>query len=174
MSDIDVDELDDIDDEEDCNTPPVVEDEDEIAREDPRIREQKRLLKKPSIDHLVDAVATLEDGSLIFIPDVRERVIIERTASMLSNRPWLDTRIYTVLQIDDETGNLKLWDDEFRQFAYSNFITGTRDHGYRFRLLPPKGNPFRKQRRSRRGSRVTEEPLVKEPKKRGRPRKVVT
>jgi hypothetical protein len=94
---------------------------------------------RPNIDHLVDAVVFLDDGTPVFVPEVGEKVIIEKYASLLVGRPWLNTRLYEVHEIDNDSGRLKLWDVENEQWCFSNFIEAPRDHGYRFKLPTRSG-----------------------------------
>lgn len=100
-------------------------------------REQKRLSGRPDIDHLRDAVVEV-DGKLQFVQPKGTRVIIERFATVLSNRPWLDTRSYLVESVNQETGELKLQDEEMRHSSHSNFITASK-LGYRFKVPETKG-----------------------------------
>lgn len=105
----------------------------------PEQREQKRLARKPRIDHLPDGVALLDDGTVLPLFDVGDRIIAERHISFLQGHPWLDTRVYTVTSIDDETGAVHCRDDELHHYACVGF-----KHPFtRIKLCPKKGNPFR-------------------------------
>jgi hypothetical protein len=88
---------------------------------------------KVNIDRLIDAVVKSDDGTLLFIPDVGEKVIIERYTMCLPGNPWLDTKVYTVRGINDETGDLYLWDEDSKQQAMSNYITGPQ-RGFTFKI----------------------------------------
>lgn len=112
-----------------------------------------RDLRKPSIAHLDDAVARLEDGTILPLFVEGEKIVIERRCSTLVGNPWLDTMTYTVKTIDDETGVLRLWNDELRQNAYGNFITG-----------PARGDVYKLASKARGVPNIGK-------KKRGRPRK---
>lgn len=99
----------------------------ESMLEEPTQAMQKRLAMKPNIDYLEEAITIAEvDGVEMLVPlfNVGDRIIIERYASTLPGNPWLDTQTYRVEAIDDETGNLKLWNVEVSQWAFGNFITG--------------------------------------------------
>ena len=48
--------------------------------------------------------------------------------------------MYLVTGVDPSDGTLKLIDEEWQHLAMSNFITGTRDHGARFKIPPARGN----------------------------------
>lgn len=104
--------------------------------------------RKPNIDHLDDAIAVLEDGSVIPLFGVGDKLVIERRASILPGNPWLDTQTYTVTDIDDVTGDLKLMSDGYGHSAMSNFIKGLAA-GYRFKL--PSGSAIGKKRRGVKG-----------------------
>jgi hypothetical protein len=117
-------------------------------------KEKARLAQKPIIDLLEDAIELDEDGVPVFTIPPGERVIIERVASVLPGKQWLDTKVYTVETIDGVTGNLMLWDDAGKCHAMSNYLTAPKV-GYRFKVPPAKGG------------------LQIQGRKRGRPRKVV-
>jgi hypothetical protein len=91
--------------------------------------------KRPDISHLDFALD--DDGN--FIPDVGDRIVIERCASLVEGSPWLDTCLYTILAIDRETGSLKLRNEEFKHYSFSNYVDGTL-MGYSFRIPPQKGS----------------------------------
>lgn len=100
------------------------------------VRESKRLASRPDIDHLDDAIA-FNGQSPMFLQQPGNRVIIERFSSCLSGSPWLDTRSYIVVRVNQTSGDLKLLDEEMRHHASSNFIEGTK-LGYRFKI-PGRG-----------------------------------
>ena len=116
-----------------------------IKIEEERAKDPK---SKPDIDNLSDAVVFLEDGTPVFVPEVGEKVIIERYTSLLPGRPWLDTRVYVVREIDEDTGRLSLWDEDSKYWATSNFIDGLKN-GYRFKLTPDVGRGISKKRHRR-------------------------
>lgn len=97
-------------------------------------REIARLVSRPNIEHLADAVV---DGK--FVVPVGGRLVIDRLASVLPCSPWLDTRCYVVKAIDHETGNVALFDEELWHNALSNFKQGLRA-GYIFKVAPAKGS----------------------------------
>jgi hypothetical protein len=115
-------------------------------------RERHRLATRPNIDALADAVVKGEDGRLVFLARPGDKLIVERFATVLAGRPWLDTKTYTVYTIDGANGNLVLIDDELQRQAMSNYVTGTA-YGYRFKLPTPHT------------------PALTSKRKRGRPRK---
>lgn len=128
----------------------------------PEQREQRRLSKKPKIDHLPDGVALLDDGSVLPLFDVGDRIIAERHISFLAGHPWLDTRVYKVTSIDDETGAVHCTDEELHHYACVGF-----KHPFtRIKLAPLKGNPFRAPK----PERPKQELKPGEQKKRGRPK----
>lgn len=101
-------------------------------------REAKRQQGRPDIDHLDDAVVVDENGKHKCLQHKGNRIIIERFATMLKDRPWLDTRSYIILSLDPETGDMSLLEEEFQHQAKSNFITGL-SLGYRFKIPARKG-----------------------------------
>lgn len=145
--------------------PEGTDDEDKEAYESggltPEQREKRRLQKKPPIDHLKDGTATLDDGSILPLFDVGDRIVAERHISFLAGAPWLDTRVYVVREINDETGEVHCTDEEMRHYACVGF-----KHPFtRIKLAPKKGNPFLVPK-------VKKEQPVRAPgdKKRGRPK----
>lgn len=104
---------------------------------------------KPDISDLEDAVIENPDGSYHFVPDVGASVVIDRNSVMLPGNPWLDTRVYRVLAVNQTTGDLRLYNDDLRQHAMSNFITGMKN-GFTFKIPTKKGISGVKKRRARR------------------------
>lgn len=125
-----------------------------------------RNARRPDVSHLDDALADV-DGTLVPLFGIGDKIVIERTNILHPDRPWLDTQTYTVQDIDDVTGDLKLWNDGFQQFAASNFIQGIA-YGYVFKL--PSGTRIGKTRRGggKRGRKVarvaSSAPATPEPK----------
>lgn len=100
---------------------------------------------KPDLSRLPDAVV---DGALRLA--VGDRIVIERRASFLPGRPYLDTKTYRIKRID-VNGDMSLWDESLNQWAMDNWVTG-----------PAKGNVYKM---------ATAGTLVTTKRKRGRPRK---
>lgn len=123
-------------DEVEITTPAEVEDEEHHVLHR-QAREQKRLANKPYIDHLEDAIS-IQDGMPFFNRKPGDTVIIERFASVLDSKPWLDTRAYKVINIDAATGDLKLQDADCGQQSSSNYLSGPK-LGYRFKIPEKKG-----------------------------------
>jgi len=140
--------------------------------------EQTKLASKPIIDHLEDAVGKDQFGNPVLLAKVGDRIIIERYATLLSHKPWLDTKTYVITNVDGVTGDLVLMDTDLGQQAGSNYINGLK-HGYRFKLPSRKGMNIGQRKRGRPRKNPTEVPEVKElqldangqpiKKKRGRP-----
>lgn len=128
---------------------------DELTRQ--MARENRRLASRPDIDNLDDAVV-FKDGKPVFLQAKNNRVIIERVSSCLSGSPWLDTRSYIVVDVDHQTGYLKLLDEEMRHHASSNFITGIQ-MGYRFKV-PARGIKALPRKRRETVKATTEQPKV--------------
>ena len=101
-------------------------------------KERARAASKPYIDHLKDAVVTNEHGWTHLALRPGERIIVERYASILDHRPWLDTKIYTITAIDEQSGNISLHDEEFHHSTMSNYLNGPKQ-GYRFKIPPTRG-----------------------------------
>lgn len=120
-------------------------------------KERHRLETRPVIDHLPDAVVKDEHGNMVFLARPGDKIVIERYATVLEGRPWLDTKTYTVYTIDGANGNLMLIDEELQRQAMSNYITGTR-YGYRFKLPTAKMPDLGKRRRGRPKKLVLVEP----------------
>lgn len=90
--------------------------------------------RKPKISHLENATVTVGDEILPLF-GIGDRIVIERYAHVLPLRPWLDTQTYLVDDIDDETGDLKLWNADLMQHAMANFRTGPA-RGDVYKLFP--------------------------------------
>lgn len=156
----------------------IINDEmDEISRE--AAKEAAKAANKPMIDHLPDAVSKDEMGMPLLLAKPGDKIIIERVASVLSHRPWLDTKTYTIKTIDSVSGHLNLWDENFHRDATSNFIEGLKV-GYRFKLPNSKGISIGQKKRGRPKKNPTGAPEPAKPvqlgpdgkpvaKKRGRP-----
>lgn len=138
-------------------------------------RELRRLAKRPSIDHLVDGVGVLSTGDKVALFDVGDRIVVERNLTW-SLSTWLDTRVYTVKAIDDETGVVRCIDEEMQHHAFVGF----KHPGQTFKLAPKKGNPFtqgavREALKAAKAAQLVEEkgsagPTQGEKKGRGRPK----
>lgn len=84
-----------------------------------RLMGERRPVNKPDLSRLRDAF--VDDA-----PQFRrgDRIAIERYASFLAGRPYLDTRTYRVVSIDPVTGRLELYDDSLGQMALDNWKHG--------------------------------------------------
>lgn len=102
-------------------------------------RLEARSSTKPDISHLPSAFGP--DGYPIFGPG--DKLVIERYASFLSGRPYLDTRTYRVVSVDLNSGHLALYDEELLQQATDNWRHGVKiGQQYRIalgRLVNSKG-----------------------------------
>ena len=141
--------------------------------------EQAKAANKPMIDHLPDAVEKDEMGFPVLVAGPGEKLIVERVATVLAHRPWLDTKTYTVQSVDVASGFVSLWDDDLRRGATTNYIEGLKA-GYRFKLVTKKGMQIGAKKRGRPKKNPTEMPEQAKPvildsngepikKKRGRP-----
>ena len=142
-------------------------------------KEAARLAARPNLEQFPTALGRDHMGRMTFLVKPGDKVIVERFATILPGRPWLDTKTYTVQSIDEASGDLKLWDDELTRFAQTNFIKGSAA-GYRF-CQPVKGvrvSHAKKRGRPRKivvpsvasPSKSNLEQQPEEPKKRGRPK----
>lgn len=98
----------------------------------------RREARKPVIAHLPLGTVTLDDGLILPLFDVGDRIVAERQASCLVGNPWLDTRVYIVRSIDDEAGYVDCYEEE----AMSRSVIGFRHPHTNIRLAPRRGNPF--------------------------------
>jgi hypothetical protein len=120
---------------------PISDEEETVAAYStltPEQREERRLARKPPIDHLPEAVHVTDDYQLIPLFDVGDRIVAERYLGEDTDSGWFDTRILKVLSIEDETGVVKCWDEEWKQFA----VTGFKHPNIILKLAPAYGNPF--------------------------------
>jgi len=106
---------------------------------DALVAARERLM--PTTERLINAIAAGDDGSPLFIPGPGDLVVMERRSVLLSGMPWIDTRLLRVKKINDETGNIVLFDDDMKQNVQSNFITGPA-RGILFKIPAKRGNPF--------------------------------
>ena len=142
-------------------------------------KQRAKEASKPLIDHLPDAVIKNEMGLPTLLAGTGEKLIIERYATVLSHRPWLDTKTYTITNVNLATGVVGLWDDDLHRSATTNFIEGVKC-GYRFKLTTRKGMQIGKRKRGRPRKNPTDAPELMKPvelgpdgqpikKRRGRP-----
>lgn len=142
-------------------------------------KQRAKEASKPLIDHLPDAVVKDEMGLLALSAGTGDKLIIERYATVLSHRPWLDTKTYTITNVNLATGFVGLWDDDLHRTASTNFIEGVKC-GYRFKLTTRKGMQIGKRKRGRPRKNPTDAPELAKPvelgpdgqpikKRRGRP-----
>lgn len=83
---------------------------------------------RPDISQLPDALVA---GKPAF--GVGDKIIIERTISVLKKGGYLDTKSYKVASVDHSTGNLRLWDESLGQWAMDNYIEGPKA-GYIYKM----------------------------------------
>lgn len=130
---------------------------------------------RPAIDHLPDAVVRNEAGELVLLARPGEKLVIERFATVLTHRPWLDTRTYTIVAIDSATGRVDLWDEDLHRCSSTNYVTAL-GLGYRMKLATKATEIGKRKRgRPRKNPPVEAKPVQLGPdgkpekKKRGRP-----
>jgi hypothetical protein len=100
--------------------------------------EKKRLAKKPDVDHLKPGTITTDEGDIVPLFGPGDKIIVERNCSFLEGTPWLDTVIYRVVAIDDESGLITCLNDEL---GHNSAVSFKSPHQKVF-LCPLKGNPF--------------------------------
>lgn len=87
-------------------------------------QEQPTEVRKPDITWLPDAFDL--QGEPVFV--VGDKIVIEYYNTVTKNRKYLHTRIYTVKMMDEETGDMKLFDEAYHQSAFSNYKK-IKEHG---------------------------------------------
>jgi hypothetical protein len=55
--------------------------------------------------------------------DVGDSIVIERFSTLLSGNMWLDTQTFQVMAINDETGDVNLYNNQASQWAMTNYAT---------------------------------------------------
>lgn len=110
----------------------------EISNLSTESSEKKRLAKKPDTDHLKPGTVVTAEGEVLPIFGPGDKIVVERNCSFLNDNPWLDTLVYRVVSIDDDTGVITCTDDELNHHAAVSFKS---PHQKVF-LCPKKGNPF--------------------------------
>lgn len=156
------------------DVPGLSDEEREIAAAtmDPTAAQLARAARRPDISWLENAVVTV-DGAVVPLFNVGDRIVIERYCHSLSGSPWLDTQTYVVVSIDDDSGDVRLWNPDLKQHAASNFMTAIA-RGDVMKLAPTKGNIGKKKRgRPRKhplGSPAAAQPPAGEKRGRGRPK----
>jgi hypothetical protein len=133
------------------------------------LNREPRENRKPDISALDEGLVVVDDSMILPVFSNGDKIVIERYNSVLNGKPWLDTRTYIVENIDDETGDMKLWDPERNHWSLWNYISGTAK-GDVVKLAPAK-NVIGAKRRGRPRKHIL--PETKEvhdgPKRRGRP-----
>lgn len=150
------------------------EDEASISLLSPAEAQAKREARRPDVSAFPDALDA--EGKPLF--RAGDRVVVERRSVILSGSPWIDTKVYRVLNVDQDTGNVRFYDEQINQFASSNYRTATA-RGSVFKLLPTGARTDnlgkRKRGRPRKATPAGQEvkPVSTEPKRgRGRPKGV--
>jgi len=124
--------------------------------------QQEKSRARPVIDHMLDAVVPDGLGGVKFLLNVGDEVIIERNITCLASKPWLDTWTYRVMDVNRETGNLKLYNINLEQQALSNYVVGS-DLGYRFKIpsrLPPRSATIKSASKSSEDSPTMKAPSI--------------
>lgn len=102
-------------------------------------QEQRRLNKRPDIAHLKDATRIdVETGITLALFKTGDRIVADRSTTHIKGAPWLDTRVYIVMSVDDVKGVIHCLDEEARHHCF----IGLRDPYTKLKLAPAQGNPF--------------------------------
>ena len=127
----------------------------------------KAAANKPDISRLPDAivggVAQFKEG---------DKLVIERYSSFLKGKPYLDTKTYRVVRMDEFTGRMHLFDEQTDHNAIMNWKESIR-FGTIFKLALGKVDVSTKKKRGRPRKNMLEPVEVKpegEKKGRGRPK----
>ena len=133
----------------------------------PEIREQRRLSRKPIIDHLKPGTVSSE-GEVYPTFNIGDRVVVERRSSLLQGNPWLDTQIFTVENIDDDTGIVRGRNEELLRGGFFSF----KDELTIVKIAPARGNPFKAANIAREEKKAEKKATLKPGEKirRGRPK----
>lgn len=103
----------------------------------------KATVNKPDISRLPDAivggVAQFREG---------DKIVIERYSSFLKGKPYLDTKTYRVVRLDEFTGRIHLFDEQLDQNAIMNWRESLK-FGTVFKLATGKVNVSTKKKRGR-------------------------
>lgn len=100
-------------------------------------------VNKPDISRLPDAIS---GGVAQFT--VGDKLVIERYATFLKGNPYLDTKTFRVIRMDEFTGRLHLYDDGMEQNAIINWKESIKS-GTVFKLATSKMNISTKKKRGR-------------------------
>lgn len=95
-----------------------LDNEDELQKEIMReLKKKQQVVEPPSLRDLQDAVDDF--GNLLV--GKGERILMERSVFLKGKWSWLDTCEYEVLDWDNESGRLKLWNTSQNQFSLTNY-----------------------------------------------------
>lgn len=122
----------------------IADDSDDLAyhsKLSPEQHEQKRLGRRPKVDHLPPGL-TLETGLPMPSFNLGDRIVVERRSDLLPNRAWLDTLVGKVRTIDVSAGTVSIVDEDSDPRLPRTRWASFRDPLHRFFLAPLKGNPF--------------------------------
>lgn len=126
----------------------------------------KHASNKPDISRLPDAICC-------GVPQFKEddKIVVERYSAFLKGKPYLDTKTYRVLRLDEFTGRMHLFDEQLEQNAIMNWKESLR-FGTVFKLATGKLHISTKKKRGRPRKNPMEEVVPVDPNapKRGRGR----
>lgn len=127
----------------------------------------KAASNKPDISRFPDAICC---GVPQF--GAGDKIVIERYSAFLKGKPYLDTKTYRVVRLDEFTGRIHLFDEQLSQNAIMNWKESLR-FGTVFKLALGKLHISTKKKRGRPRKNPMEEVPVVDPaapkRRRGRP-----
>ena len=95
--------------------------------------------RKPDISHL-DEACDIVGRDIVPLFAEGDKIVVERNSTLEDGSLlWLDTRIYIVKEIDDDTGTCRCIDPELQRQA----VVGYKHPDQVFKLHPVKGSPWR-------------------------------
>jgi hypothetical protein len=100
-------------------------------------------VNKPDISRLPDAIV----GGIAQFAE-GDKIVIERYSAFLRGRPYLDTKTYRVVRMDEFTGRMHLFDEQLDQNAIMNWKEAIR-FGTVFKLAVGKVDVSTKKKRGR-------------------------
>lgn len=105
----------------------------------------KRTQTRPDVSWLEPAMTNVEGVGPLAMFKEGDRIVIERFVTIKNTTMWLDTQTYIVRTIDDDTGDLRLYNPDLHQYARGNFIVGPA-RGDNYYLAPERGAVGRRKR----------------------------
>lgn len=111
------------------------------------VRHARWQARKPVIEHLTEGIVKVpatDDSPEQLVPlfSEGERIVVECRSAFLNGSPWIYTLVGKVVSIDDESGEVRMFDEESDRAYPKTRLVSFHSDLFRFRLAPPRGNPF--------------------------------